>query len=372
MSKRKKKREIRDLDSPAASQTSAPASNLDQPAAPASTTASPVPARPVAANRAPAAESARRSPAVTTVAANESQRSPNYLVQWWQALDQFWFANRSPAMLGVIRLLTGLVALYSLAVWTIELSTFFGADGLLPLSYRSQLGMVGAWSHLDWVAGSPTNLLVVHVVGMFIVLAFAAGLFTRVTAVLAALVIIGYGNRSMGAGFGLDQILTFLCLYCAIGNAGGAFSIDRWWALRKDKSTPRRHDTSTNIAIRLIQIHMCVVYFFAAIGKLQGSTWWTGEAVWLSMSSYEYQQIDMTWLANYLPLVSAMTLVSLFWELLYPALVWPRLTRPIMVALAVPLHLGIGLCMGMMEFGLVMLIGNLAFVDFFSWWKRGH
>ena len=34
-----------------------------------------------------------------------------------------------------------------------------------------------------------------------------------------------------------------------------------------------------------------------------------------------------------------------------------------MLLLAIPLHLGIGLCMGMLEFGLVMLIANLAFVE---------
>ena len=71
----------------------------------------------------------------------------------------------------------------------------------------------------------------------------------------------------------------------------------------------------------------------------------------------------MTWLAGYLPLLSAMTVISLFWELLYPALVWPRLTRPIMLGVAVLVHLGIGLCMGMIEFGLVMLIANLAFLE---------
>ena len=43
-------------------------------------------------------------------------------------------------------------------------------------------------------------------------------------------------------------------------------------------------------------------------------------------------------------------------------LVWPRLTRPIVLALAVPVHLGIALCMGMITFGLVMLIGCLSFV----------
>ena len=265
-------------------------------------------------------------------------------------------------MLSVIRILTGLLLLYSLAVWTLELSTFFATEGLVPLDYRQLSKMGYAWSHLDWFAGSSTRLLVVHCIGMFVVVLFTAGVQTRVTSILAALIAISYSNRSIGADFGLDQILTFLCMYCAIGNSGGAYSIDRMLAFGKSVPAPLPSATTT-IAIRLIQIHLCVVYFFAAIGKLQGDTWWTGEAVWWAMACYEYQQIDMTWLAKYLPLVNAMTLLSLFWELLYPALIWPRLTRPIMLVAAVMVHLGIGLCMGMMEFGLVMLVANMAFLE---------
>ncbi len=43
--------------------------------------------------------------------------------------------------------------------------------------------------------------------------------------------------------------------------------------------------------------------------------------------------------------------------------IWPRLTRPIVLALAIPLHLGIACFLGMITFGLVMLIGNLAFIS---------
>jgi len=295
-----------------------------------------------------------------------------FVASWADAFNQFWFTPRKPNVLGLVRLLAGLITFYSIAVWTLELSTFFAADGLLPMEYRSALGGWAAWSHLDWFApasagDATTGMMAAHVVGLIIVAMFTVGFQTRVTSVLTALLVISYGNRSIGAGFGLDQIVSFLCLSCAIGDSGGAFSIDRWLAKSKGR-TVENASTLTNIAIRLIQVHMCIVYFFAAIGKLQGETWWTGEAVWLSMASYEYQQIDMTWLANYLPLVSAMTLVSLFWELLYPALIWPKFTRPIVLAMAVPLHLGIGLCMGMMEFGLIMLVGNLAFV---SWRHRG-
>jgi len=63
-------------------------------------------------------------------------------------------------------------------------------------------------------------------------------------------------------------------------------------------------------------------------------------------------------------LVSLITMVVMFFETFYVALIWSKLTRPVMLLLAIPMHLGIGVCMGMMEFGLIMLIANLAFVEF--------
>ena len=361
MSKKKKRRTVGLGSIPGATPTEQP---VEQPTTQA-TQPSAAPSSPPARQRTTAARTTTR-PTRATVATSDSQLDPtrrrNYFVRWFDALNDFWFTPRSPRMLGVIRILTGVLLLYSLAVWTLELTTFFATEGLLPQSYRGSNELWFAWSHLDWFAGSSTMLMVAHCVGMLVVLLFTAGIQTRVTSILTAVIAIGYCNRSIGADFGLDQILAFLCMYCAIGNSGGAYSVDRMLAYGKSVPAPPAR-TTTNIAIRLIQIHLCIVYFFAAVGKLQGTTWWSGEAVWLALASYEYQQIDMTWLASYLPLLSAMTVISLFWELLYPALVWPRLTRPIMLGLAVLVHLGIGLCMGMIEFGLVMLVANLAFLE---------
>jgi hypothetical protein len=52
-----------------------------------------------------------------------------------------------------------------------------------------------------------------------------------------------------------------------------------------------------------------------------------------------------------------------FFEVFYCCLIWPRLTRPWMLLLAVCIHLGIVVAYGMPTFGLAMLIGNLAFVS---------
>ena len=312
----------------------------------------------------------------------------SYFKQWSDAWNDFWFSPRDPITLAAMRILVGSIVFYTHLVWTLELSTFLGHDGLLPSEYRRVLfGNAFGWSHLDWVPSSA--LMAVHIFGLIVVLMFTLGFLTRYTAVLTALLVISYANRGTGALFGLDQINAFLCMYLAIGNSGALLSLDsirRRAKFRKmangtgaddsteDPAGQGRADGNqleptvnqwiwSNIATRLIQVHMCIVYLFAAIGKLQGESWFTGEAIWRALASREYQTIDMTWLADHMWLVAVMTLVALAWELAYPALIWPRLSRPLMLGIAVLVHLGIGLCMGMLTFGLIMIVGNLAFIE---------
>ncbi len=192
---------------------------------------------------------------------------------------------------------------------------------------------------------------------------FLIGCWTRTTSILAAVITISYAHRSAGVLFGLDQVSSLLLLYLAIGPSGAAYSVDRWRALRRGRSSRGQPRIDANLAIRLIQLHMCLIYLVAGLGKLLGETWWAGTALWGAFANFEYQTIDMTWLAWHPLLVNLVTHTILFWEISYCVLVWPRLIRPLILALAIPLHLGIALSMGMMSFGLVMLVGNLAFVS---------
>lgn len=286
---------------------------------------------------------------------------------WFSALskswDSFWFTPRDGNMLGLIRLLTGLIVFYTHLVWTPLLQRFFGADGMIPSSYRQEFFASGfAWSHFDWIA-SPEITMGVHVVALIVMLLFTFGFWTRITGIATALFVISYANRATGALFGLDQIASFLTLYLALSDCGGSFSLAKRLGVG---SRQIQISIRNNIAIRLMQIHLCIVYLFAGLGKCQGETWWNGEAIWGAVASFEYQTIDMTWMSDHMWLVSLITLVTLVFEVGYAALIWNRLTRPAMLLLAIPLHLGIGFCMGMLEFGMIMLIANLAFVEQFN------
>jgi hypothetical protein len=254
---------------------------------------------------------------------------------------------------------------YTHLVWSIDLERFFGDQGRLPVEfvrafYSASSGDDAslAWSHLYGVS-SPGTLWMLHVVALLILVFFTIGFMTRITSILAYLITVSYAHRATGALFGLDQINSLLAMYLMISPAGDCYSIDRWLAKAPASPTPK---VSVTIATRLMQLHLCIIYLFAGLGKLLGETWWNGTALWEAFANYEYQTLDMTWLAWYPLIVNGLCQFTVAWEISYVALVWPMRTRPLILALAVPLHLGIAFCMGMITFGCVMLIANLSFV----------
>ena len=290
------------------------------------------------------------------------------------AWDRFWFTPSKPHTLGLIRILGGGMLLYTHLVWSLGLTDFLGAKSWVTADTAARLGtgLDGrnfTFSYLSYIE-SPALLWTVHVAALAVFALLTLGLYTRIVAPLALVATLSYCHRLSGALFGLDQINVLLATYLAISPCGAVYSFDRLLASgeRKPPDTNRLASTQANrfvmatIATRLIQIQMCIIYLFGGIGKMRGETWWDGSAVWLAGATLEYQSLSLTWLADHRWLIALLTHVTVFWETFYPVLIWPRLTRPLFLAMAVAVHGGIALFLGMPTFGLVMLIGNLAFV----------
>ena len=71
---------------------------------------------------------------------------------------------------------------------------------------------------------------------------------------------------------------------------------------------------------------------------------------------------DMTWLAWHPWLLNLLTHVCVLWEVSFCVLIWRPRLRPLMLAGAVLLHVGIGACLGMWTFALIMLVGCTSFL----------
>ncbi len=116
--------------------------------------------------------------------------------------------------------------------------------------------------------------------------------------------------------------------------------------------------------LRLIQIHLVVIYAMAGLAKVQGLSWWNGTAIWKTMATGEFVVLDFTALAAWPLLINLVTHASLALELLYPVLIWVKIVRPLLLAGVMALHLGIAVMSpGLTEFALVMIAANLAFVS---------
>lgn len=288
----------------------------------------------------------------------------NYFAELWRAWNNFWFTPTDPATLALIRLLAGGMMLYTHLIWSFDLAGFIGREGYTPVEMlKSMPGRdVTVWSIFDWI-GPNWLLWTVHILALCVFTCLFLGLFSRVAAVLAYLLAVSYVHRvTPGAFYGLDKANCMMAMYLMLGPCGARYSLDRLWRLRRGDASEPAPSTAANVAIRLLQLHLCVVYFFSALAKIEGNTWRVGTAMWWAAANYEYQSLPLTWLADWPILIAFFTHLTVFWELSYAFLVWNRFTRPWMIWTAVAVHGGIAMFMGMITFGLAMIFANLSFL----------
>jgi predicted DCC family thiol-disulfide oxidoreductase YuxK len=308
-----------------------------------------------------------------------------------RAWNSFFFTPADPTPLGLMRIAVGLLGFWSLFVFGLDLHAYFGTNGWAePVSIRAGEGAL-TWSF--WFMVPDAWLRPVWLVCLGILVVFTFGLLSRTTAWLSWIIIVSTVRRVPIALFGFDQMLSALAFYLAVSGASGqAVSLDRflrrWRESREAASRSARRaggtgrvvtpqspgapptSISANIALRLIQLHLVLIYATAGLAKVQGMSWWNGTAIWKTMATGEFVVLDFTPLASWPRLINLLTHGALALELLYPVLIWIKIARPLSLGLMLALHAGIGVMSpGLTEFALVMIAANLAFVS--GPWIRG-
>ena len=311
-----------------------------------------------------------------------------------QSWNRFWFTPGDPLALGPLRIGAGLMAFYLVVTYSPDLETFFGRDGLvrveslttlekqvrdfnfrpaLPPTIRETLPRRYRFSYLDYLQ-DPTSLWIAHVAGLAILALFTAGCLTRLTSVLSLVVFLSYVHRGPLLTAQVEPVLAFVMFYLCLGPAGRSLSIDAWFAARRGAAPtpgpwpgtdagPLPSSVAATVSIRLIQVHLTLVYGMMAIGKLAGEVWWNGLGMWWLIARPEMRLVDWTWLAAYPKLVAAWTHLQVAFELGFAVLIWNRTARPPLLALSVVAWLLLAPVTGLATFSLMMLVANLAFVS---------
>jgi len=353
-----------------------------------------------------------------------------------RAVNRFFFEPSDTATLGLIRICAGSLILYVHLIYSYQLYQLFGkdawiSDGLVtdireeypipPSDFRwepekstlpppseqeeEQLARyrekwLGGYApdadpRLLWSRGQyvwsvwfhvtdPTWVAVVHVGILVCMLLFALGLWTPVTGLVSWLGMLSYVNRAPTTFFGMDTIMNVLVLYLTLAHlfarpGTAALSLDRLlWRYRRRRETGAEPagdalSSSATFAIRLMQIHFCIVYLASGLSKLEGSAWWNGWAIWQTAANPEFAALHqpryhdlLAWLCRHRVLweicMSGGAAFTLALEIGFPFLVWNRRLRWLMVIGAVLLHTGIALVMGLTGFSLMMLALLVSFI----------
>jgi hypothetical protein len=278
------------------------------------------------------------------------------------AAARFVTAPASARPLAVLRIGLSLVLLAQALAVAGRLLDLYGQSGLAGWEATDDMTDAGV-PRVRWVADALAPLgLDADAALRLTFLAYAAGLAcllvgwrTRAAAVVAWLTHVALNATGNAGIYGVDQFADIALFYCVWMPVGEAASLDR--LAGRATGAP---STAARVALRALQVHMCVVYLASGIEKGTGPQWWNGEAIWRALMWPDLGQMDFSWLAHvpWLPTLAGWG--TLLVEAGYAVMVWPRRTRKPWVLATVGMHVGIGLAMGLVSFASLMIVLNVA------------
>lgn len=155
--------------------------------------------------------------------------------------------------------------------------------------------------------------------------------------------------------YGMDNFTTIGLFYLMLSPLPDRYSLDwRWRGARAQD----RH--LLGFFRRVLQIHLCLIYFFGGIAKALGSGWWDGSNLWRALLRPPFNIIAPEILVKWKYVFPVAGVVICLLELGYVFFIWPKRMRLIWLVAILGMHVAVGLTMGMYLFSLIMIVLNLA------------
>jgi hypothetical protein len=282
-------------------------------------------------------------------------------------LSEFLFPTETDNWLAVLRLGLGLqITLYSLSLrndWNYLLAGT--GEGLISRDLAEAL--LSVESHfvprLGWLValGAHVGLREETILSIGWICLFGAGcslflgLFCRVSAILAWFLHLCTAKSGGFVSYGVDNFMTIALFYLMLSPLPDRYSLD--WQLRKSRS---KDPQLLGFWRRVLQLHLCLIYFFSGLTKCLGRGWWDGSNVWRALIRPPFGVIDPEILVRWKYVFPIAGVLICLLETAYPLFIWRRSTRKTWLICTCAMHAGIGLGMGMYLFALIMIILNVA------------
>jgi hypothetical protein len=284
-----------------------------------------------------------------------------------EKVARFLFSLESDNWLALLRFGLGLqLVLYALSLKNDWNYLFAGTGGGLIsrnlgeaiLSLESPfIPRLGWLIALGAKAGLPedTVLFIAWVALLGTACSLLAGLFCRFSAILAWFLHLCAAKSGGLVSYGVDNFMTIGLFYLMLSPLPDRYALDQRWR----KSRPKDRQLN-GFFRRVLQIHMCLVYFSGGITKCLGSGWWNGTNIWRALTRPPFNILPPEILVRWKYFLPVLGVSICLLETGYPVFIWLRKTRRTWLICILGMHIAIGLTMGMYSFALIMIVLNLA------------
>ena len=283
------------------------------------------------------------------------------------AVRRFLFARQSSVWLAALRIGLGLQVLFYGISLRGDWLEVLGREnqGLIRrdlteamLSAESPLiprvgWIVEAGAHLG--LSESTVLWSVWAILTLSALLVVVGLFCRAASIITWLLYVCTAKSAELLSYGVDNFTIIGLFYLVIAPLPDAWSLDAVW-----RAVRLRSGSLHGLHRRVLQLHMCIIYFFGGTAKCAGRGWWNGESLWRALTRAPFDVVPPDVLIRAGFLLQAIGILVCVMEATYPIFIWPRKTRLAWFAGVLGMHVGIGLMMGMYLFACIMIVLNVA------------
>jgi len=269
-------------------------------------------------------------------------------------------------LIGLSLLRVGLgTTLFIHLVWDLSIvNALVGKDA--PLDYSTYLA-TGAADPLALFRYSDSSAYVfsLYVALALVSLGYAIGLWPRVFSCLFAIAAYSIEQREFLATDAGTNLMVLIAFVLCFADTSQYFSIVPW-RHRAILPVVSLVDTLAHNAARfLIQWQICMVYFWSAFYKLGGLEWRNGTALYYVMQVEHFSWIP--WLSQALSsnqvVDNVLTYSTLLFQSAFPFLMWNPRFKPFLVTVALAIHGGIMMIMGLIGFSATVCLADVSLLS---------
>lgn len=280
------------------------------------------------------------------------------------AIDNFFFnSNEKFLNRNNIIIVIGVFCIINLLIISPDIYEIFASDGLVDASINNSF-LTFYQPRLSWFTtplmniGIPEKAIILTILALYLVSLMSV--ITKYKSVMFSIIAwfihITLVNSSYLFSYGADYFISFLLFFNIFLNISTVIQEDKGNALY-------------SFIVRFMQLHLCIVYFFAGFGKILGTDWLDGNAMWYVLNSFMPESVDT--MLNFIdyPIVFQILSWGVLLELVYPVLIFtPKIRKWFLIKIFI-LHIGIAIIMQFYTFAMVMILLNIVGFGHYINWK---